>query len=80
MNSEKAEPSPESLLFSKIANSHMNPPHGSGESIGRPSTAHNQFENLGDSSATLSGLVEHASMMYRDGLDSIKSEPEPILN
>lgn len=80
MNSEESEPSPEAILFSKITNPHLNPPHSSGEANARPSPAHNQFENHGDSTSSLTGLVERATMIYRDGLDTIKSEPEPILN
>lgn len=80
MNSEEPEPSPEAILFSKITNPLGNQGHSSGENNARPSPAHNQFENHGDSASSLSGLVERASMIYRDGLDAIKSEPEPILN
>lgn len=79
MNSNDVEPSPEALLFSKLTNPHMNPTQGGGETIPRSNPAQNQFDNHGDASS-LTGIVERTSLMYRDSLDTIKSEPEPILN
>lgn len=79
MNSNDMEPSPEALLFSKLTNPHLNPGQGSSEAMARGGPAQNQYENHGDSSS-LAGMVDRASMMYRDSLDVIKSEPEPILN
>ncbi|XP_042230720.1 protein bric-a-brac 1-like isoform X2 [Homarus americanus] len=79
MNSNDIEPSPEALLFNKLTNPHMNPTQGSSDTLARSGPTQNQFDNHGDAS-TLSGMVDRASLMYRDGLDVIKSEPEPILN
>lgn len=79
MNSNDVEPSPEALLFSKLTNPHLNPSQANSEAIPHGGPTQNQYENHGDA-ASLTGMVDHASLMYRDGLDVIKSEPEPILN
>lgn len=79
INSDDSDPSPESILFSKMTSSHVNPAHSSAEANARTGPGHSQFDSH-SSSAALAGMVDRSSLMYRDGLDTIKSEPEPILN
>lgn len=80
MNSNDLDAASEALLFSKLANPQMNPNQGNGDALGRSVQPQNQYDNHGDIATSLANMVNRTSLMYRDGLDAIKTEPEPILN
>lgn len=79
INSNELDAASEALLFSKLTNPQMNPTQGNGDAMARAGPPQNQYDNHGDA-ASLTNMVNRASLMYRDGLDAIKTEPEPILN
>ncbi|MPC14947.1 hypothetical protein E2C01_007727 [Portunus trituberculatus] len=79
INSNDLDAASEALLFSKLTNPQMNPTQGNGDVMARAGPHQNQYDNHGDA-ASLTNMVNRASLMYRDGLDAIKTEPEPILN